>query len=74
MFPPEGYSPNKTYSETKATQIDEEISTVMELAHQRVRNILSERRPVLNDLARLLAEKEIVQGEELREMLAGPRT
>jgi cell division protease FtsH len=74
MFPPEGYSPNKTYSETKATQIDEEISNVMELAHQRVRNILSERRPVLNDLARLLSEKEIVQGQELREMLAGPRT
>lgn len=70
MFPPEGYSPNKTYSETKATQIDEEISTVMELAHQRVRNILSERRPVLNDLALLLSEKEIVQGQELRDMLA----
>ena len=42
----------------------------MELAHQRVRNILSERRKVLDDLARLLSEKEIVQGEELRDMLA----
>ena len=73
MFPPEGYSPNKTYSETKATQIDEEISAVMELAHQRVRNILSERRKVLDDLARLLSEKEIVQGQELREMLAGSK-
>jgi cell division protease FtsH len=70
MFPPEGYSPNKTYSETRATQIDEEISAVMELAHQRVRNILSERRQVLDDLARLLSEKEIVQGQELRDMLA----
>ncbi len=70
MFPPEGYSPNKTYSETKATQIDEEISTVMELAHQRVRDILSGRRKVLDDLAHLLSEKEIVQGEELRDMLA----
>jgi cell division protease FtsH len=73
MFPPEGYSPNKTYSETKATQIDEEISTVMELAHQRVRNILSERRKVLDELARLLSEKEIVQGQELRDMLAGSK-
>ena len=70
MFPPGGYSQNKTYSETKATQIDEEISTVMELAHQRVRTILSERRKVLDDLARLLSEKEIVQGQELRDMLA----
>ena len=73
MFPPEGYTPNKTYSETKATQIDEEISTVIELAHQRVRNILSERRGVLDDLARLLSEKEIVQGQELRDMLAGSK-
>jgi cell division protease FtsH len=73
MFPPEGYSPNKTYSETKATQIDEEISTVMELAHQRVRNILSEQRKVLDDLARLLSEKEIVQGQELRDMLAASK-
>jgi cell division protease FtsH len=69
MFPPEGYTPNKTHSETKATQIDEEISTVMERAHQRVRNILSERRKVLDDLARLLTEREIVQGDELRVLL-----
>ena len=74
MFPPDGYSPNKTYSETKATQIDEEISTVMELAHQRVRDILSGRRKVLDDLAHLLSEKEIVQGAELREMLAGSKS
>ena len=72
MFPPEGYSPNKTYSETKATEIDEEISAAMEAAHRRVQNILSERRPVLNALARLLSEKEVVQGQELRDMLAGP--
>ena len=38
--------------------------------HQRVRKILSERRTVLDDLARLLSQKESVQGEELRQMLA----
>ena len=70
MFLPENYASGKTYSETKATQIDEEISRVMEQAQERVRNILSERRKVLDDLAHLLAEKEIVQGEELRKMLA----
>jgi cell division protease FtsH len=67
---PENYSPKKTYSETKATEIDEEISRVMEETHQRVRTILSERRKVLDDLAHLLSEKEIVQGEELRQMLS----
>ena len=73
LFQPEGYSPNKTYSETKATQIDEEISAAMEVAHQRVRAILSERRKVLDNLARLLSEKEMVQGQELRDMLAGSK-
>ena len=40
MFLPESYAPAKTYSETRATQIDEEISSVMEKAQERVRNIL----------------------------------
>jgi len=70
MFLPENYTPNKNYSETMATQIDEEIANVMEQTHQRVRGILSERRPVLDKLAHLLSEKEIVQGEELRQMLS----
>jgi cell division protease FtsH len=70
MFLPESYAPGKTYSETKATQIDEEISRVIDEAHKRVRNILSGRRKVLDDLASLLSQKEMVQGEELRSMLA----
>ena len=71
MFMPENLMPGsgKTYSEEKAAEIDKEISRVMEDAHQRVVKILSERRPVLDDLARLLLDKEIVQGEELRKML-----
>ena len=70
MLFPESFTPSKTYSEEKAAQIDEEISRVVEEVHQRVQQILSERRNVLNDLARLLLEKEIVQGEELRKMLS----
>lgn len=69
MFLPESFRSPKTYSETKATQIDEEIASVMEQTHRRVRDILSERRQVLDQLAHLLAEKEVVQGEELRQML-----
>jgi cell division protease FtsH len=69
MFLPESFAPSKTYSEQKAGQIDEEISQVMEQAHQRVRGILSARRNVLDDLARLVSQQETVQGEELRKML-----
>lgn len=70
MFLPESFSPAKNYSETKAAQIDDEIARFVDEAHQRVRRILSQRRTVLDDLARLLSQKESVQGEELRRMLA----
>jgi cell division protease FtsH len=69
MFLPESFMPSKTYSEEKAGQIDEEISRVVEEAHQRVREILSAHRNVLDDLAKLVSLKEVVQGEELRKML-----
>jgi cell division protease FtsH len=69
MFLPGSFAPSKTYSEEKAGQIDEEISRVVEEAHQRVRGILSAHRNVLDDLAHLVSQKEIVQGEVLREML-----
>jgi cell division protease FtsH len=68
-FLPGTFSPNKTYSEEKAAQIDEEISRVIEQTHQRVRKTLSARRNVLDEVAHLLALEEIVQGEELREIL-----
>jgi cell division protease FtsH len=71
MFLPESFTPSKTYSEQKAAQIDEEVSRIIEEAHQRVREILGKRRGVLDKLAHLLLEKEVVQGEELRRMLSG---
>jgi cell division protease FtsH len=70
MFLPESFtSGGKTYSEEKAAEIDGEISTVVEDTHQRVRGILGEKREVLNTLAKLLLEKEIVQGDEMRALL-----
>jgi cell division protease FtsH len=73
MFLPESFAAGKKYSEAKAGQIDEEISRVIEEAHKRVREILSAQRNVLDDLARLVSQKEVVQGEELRKMLGKPR-
>lgn len=66
---PDNFASNKAYSEEKAGQIDEEISKLVEEAHQRVRGILSAHRDVLDQLAHLVSEKEVVQGEELRKML-----
>jgi cell division protease FtsH len=70
MFLPESISSAKQYSEAKAAQIDNEVFRLVDEAHQRVREILSERRTVLDDLARLLKQNESVQGDELRQMLS----
>ncbi|MGE5255014.1 MAG: ATP-dependent zinc metalloprotease FtsH [Planctomycetaceae bacterium] len=69
IFLPETFAPSKTYGEGKAGQIDEEISRIIEETHQRVRGILATHRKVLDDLAHLLSQEEIVQGEELRRMM-----
>jgi cell division protease FtsH len=69
IFLPEGFTPSKTYSEKKAAQIDDEVTRVIEEAHQRVRGILSAHRKVLDELAHLLFQEEVVQGGELRKML-----
>ncbi|MGE5252618.1 MAG: ATP-dependent zinc metalloprotease FtsH, partial [Planctomycetaceae bacterium] len=70
MFLPESFTPGgKTYSEEKAAEIDEEISRVVETSHKRVREILGEKREILNQLAKLLLEKEIVQGDEMRALM-----
>jgi cell division protease FtsH len=62
MFLPEGFTPSKTYSEKKAAQIDDEVTRVTEEAYQRVQGILSAHRNVLDELAHLLSQEEIVQG------------
>jgi cell division protease FtsH len=69
MFLPENFNSNKNYSEEKAAEIDEEITRVMEEAHQRVREILKAHRTVLDILAALVSQREIVQGDELRMLL-----
>ncbi len=71
-FFPEGFASSKTYSEKKSAQIDDEVTRVIEDAHQRVRGILSAHRSVLDELAHLLSREEIVQGETLRKMLGKP--
>jgi cell division protease FtsH len=70
MFLPESFSTGKVYSEAKAAQIDDEVARFVDEAHQRVRQILSERRTVLDALAHLLSQQESVQGDELRKMLS----
>jgi len=57
------------YSEETARTIDEEIEKVLADAHGRVRDTLTAKRSVLESLAKLLIEKEVVDAEALRALL-----
>jgi len=60
-----------TYAEDTARVIDAEIKRIIESAEYQARRILSERRTELETLSLRLLEKEVIEGEELRELI-GP--
>jgi len=62
--------PRNDYSEEKASAIDGEVEKILARAHDKVRGILSERRPLLDQVAHRLLAKEIMDGDELRALLA----
>jgi cell division protease FtsH len=64
-----GYTPPKEYSEETAREIDQEVARIIQETYARVRDLLTKRRDDLERLARRLLEKEVVEGEELRELL-----
>jgi cell division protease FtsH len=61
--------PRKDYSEEKAGAIDVEVERILEEVHTKVRRILTERRGVLDQIARRLLEKEVMDGDELRALV-----
>jgi cell division protease FtsH len=60
----------REYSEETARRIDDEIRTLFEAAHGRVRQTLTAKRDVLTSLAKLLIEKEVVSRDDLTALLA----
>jgi cell division protease FtsH len=57
------------YAEHTAQQIDAEVRRIMTDAHTLARDVLSERREVLEAVARRLLDKEVIEGNELREIM-----
>jgi cell division protease FtsH len=61
------------YSEDTAQLIDAEVKQIVSHAHQEARRILREQRELLERVTRRLLEQEVMEGEELRAMIAaGP--
>jgi cell division protease FtsH len=59
----------KDYSEATAQEIDQEVSNLIERAHRRAREILEQRRETLEKVAQVLLDKEVIEGDELRQFL-----
>ena len=55
----------REFSEKTAQGIDEEMARLLEEAHQRVRSIVEEKKGLLERLAKVLLEREVLEGEEL---------
>jgi cell division protease FtsH len=62
----------KNYSETTAMIIDDEIRRIVEENHVRTREILTEHKDALIEVAEALLERENMDGSEIREMIFGP--
>jgi len=67
MFQP----PFRKYSEKTAQMIDEEITRLIKDTYERAHKLLEEKRDRLERLAKLLCDKEVVEGEELEDILSG---
>jgi hypothetical protein len=69
LFP--GLSPPREHSEETARLLDAEAGRILGEAHVKVSALLTDQRSLLEQLARRLLEKEVVEGDELHALLAG---
>ena len=69
MFLGRDIAAERDFSEDTAAAIDEEVSGLVAEAYRRATEVLTANRPVLDELAGMLVEKETVDSEELQELL-----
>ncbi len=61
-------STEKEYSEKVAAEIDEEVKRILDESHRRTTTILQERRALLEELAGLLLDREVVDRDEFHRL------
>jgi len=66
-----GLPQEREYSEESARRIDSETRTIIDRIYDRVRDLLTARKRVLVEAAAELKQKETLEGDRLRELLAG---
>jgi cell division protease FtsH len=69
MFLGRDIAAERDFSEDTAATIDEEVGQLVAEAYRRATDVLTANRPVLDELAEMLVEKETVDAEDLQELL-----
>ncbi|MEI8251913.1 MAG: ATP-dependent zinc metalloprotease FtsH3 [Synechococcus sp. ELA057] len=69
MFLGRDIAAERDFSEDTAAAIDQEVGQLVSEAYRRATEVLTANRPVLDELAELLVEKETVDAEQLQELL-----
>jgi cell division protease FtsH len=65
------FSAEPDYSDEIAREIDDEIRRIVESAHQTAKGLLSERRTELDEISKLLLERETIDAEQFAALLDG---
>ncbi len=64
-------SPERTYSEETAREIDQEVARFIGGSYERAKGVIRDRRAILEKVVEILFEKEVMDGDELRTLLNG---
>ncbi len=69
LFLPSSLASSKEYSEETAQKIDAEVKKIIDQTYQKAKDLLVLKKDKLEELARLLLEKEIVEEADLKKIL-----
>ena len=65
-----GNNPRRTVSDATAQAIDKEVRGLVDRAHEQALGILRHNMALLETIAQKILEKEVIEGDELKEMLS----
>lgn len=72
LFLPSSMMSSKEYSEETAKKIDEEVKRIIDQTREKAKEILVSKKDKLEEVARLLLEKEVVEEADLKRILQPP--
>jgi len=71
MFIGRDMATHNSYSEETAKMIDDEVREIISTQHERARKLLSENRSILDNMARVLIERETIYADEVDLLMEG---